>query len=402
MERVNRVAGAGAGLALLLASVFGGCSAKVTAGGTPGTGGPASTGSTSGGGGAPAGGAGSATGGGSMVGNPAPGTGGDPGPVIKPPVVVPATAPANPGNVVVRRLNRAEYNNTVVDLLGTKLKPADTFPGDDLGAEFDTVGSALSLPPEYVVSYESAATTLINDLFADATRQKKIVTCDVATAGDACAKTVLSAFARKAWRRPVTADEATALMAPVTAAKTLGLTPTDGLKAAMTGVLISPFFLYKLEMDPDPLAGTARRLNSHELATRLSYSLWSTMPDDALSVAADAGQLVTDDQVMTQINRMLADPRADTLLDNFSAKWLDFGLDAHEISTMYFPKYSEALGASMQAEARRYMQEFLRTPLNVTAILNSRFTFADATLATYYGLTRTGGANAAELVKVDT
>jgi hypothetical protein len=305
--------------------------------------------------------------------------------------------------LVVRRLNHFEYNNTVADLLGTKLTPADGFPGDDLGAEFDTVGSALSLAPEYVVSYEGAATTLVNDLFADATRQKTVVSCDVTTGGDMCAQTILSAFARRAWRRPVTADEVTGLMAPVTAAKTLGLAALDGLKAALSGVLLSPYFLYKLELDPDPLAGTARKLTPYELATRISYALWSSTPDAVLSAAADAGTLVTDDQVGAQVDRMLSDPRADALLDNFTAKWLDFGsIDSHEVSPDYFPAYTPTLGASMKAEARRYMQEFLHTPLNVSNLLDAKFTFVDATLAKFYGLTRTGAANATDLVKVDT
>jgi hypothetical protein len=320
-----------------------------------------------------------------------------------PVVAPPANPPANPGYMVVRRLNQPEYNNTVADLLGTKLTPADTFPGDDLGAEFDTVGSALSLAPEYLISYEQAATQLITDLFSDPVRQKTVATCDVTTGGDACANTILTAFASKAWRRPATAAEVTGLMAPVTAAKTLGATPLQGLQAALTGVLLSPYFLFKLELDPNPLTGPARRLSGYELASRLSYALWSTMPDATLTAAAAAGQLSTDDQVSTQVARMLADPRADTLLDNFSGKWLDFvNLPSHEVDATLYPKYTSALATSFQGEARRYMQEFLRTTLNVTGIMNAHFTFVDANLATFYGLTRTGATNATDFIKVDT
>jgi Protein of unknown function (DUF1592)/Protein of unknown function (DUF1588)/Protein of unknown function (DUF1587)/Protein of unknown function (DUF1595)/Protein of unknown function (DUF1585) len=407
MELLNQRLVTGASLAVLL--LFG-CTGTVSPGGgqpginpKPGSAGSGPGGVSSGAGGTPGpGGVSPGPGGASMVSNPPPGSGGAGGSITKPVVVVPANPPQNPGYMVVRRLNQAEYNNTVVDLLGTKLTPANTFPGDDLGAEFDTVGSALSLAPQYVSNYESAATNLITDLFADAIRQKTIVTCDVTTAGDACAKTILTAFARKAWRRPVTADEATGLMAPVTTAKTLGLTPVDGLKAALTGVLISPFFIYKLEMDPNPLSGPVRRLNAFELATRLSYSLWSTTPDPTLSAAADAGQLTTDDQVAAQVTRMLADPRADTLLDNFAAKWLDTGDDGHDFDAKLYPKYTAALGTSMKTEPRRYMQEFLHNPLNVTGIIDSRFTFVDATLATFYGLTRTGATSPTDFIKVDT
>lgn len=424
MERVNQGLFAGASVAFLLSL---GCSGTITdngtqpgspagttasgAGGTPSTSGAApgsnASGSTPGAGMAPTSGGTTGTSGAgtnSMTGAMPPATGTAPPPGSQQtPIEVPANPPQSPGYMVVRRLNRAEYNNTVRDLLGTKLTPANDFPSDDLGAEFDTVGAALSLSPEYVVSYESAATNLITDLFADAARQKTVATCDVATAGDACAKTILSAFARRAWRRPVTADEAQALMAPVTAAKTLGATPLDGLKAALTGVLISPFFIFKLEMDPDPNAGAVRRLNPYELATRLSYALWSTMPDAALSAAADGGLLATDEQVAAQVSRMLADPRADALIDNFTAKWLDIGgPEAHDVDLTIYPKYTPAIGASMIGEARRYMQEFLRTPLKASSILDARFTFVDATLASFYGLTRTGAANATDFVKVDT
>ncbi len=394
MERVIQGLLGGVGAAVLLSW---GCSAKI--GGLPS--GSSQTGSARGGAAGSAGVAGAAgTGGaGAGAGNGAAGGSSATGPGA---ITVPATPPQNPGYMVVRRLNRPEYNNTVKDLLGTTLTPADTFPGDDLGDDFDTVGASLSLAPEYVVAYEAAATTLINDLFADATRQKTVVTCDVTT-GDSCAQAILTAFARRAWRRPATSDEVLAMMAPWTAAKTLGATPTDGIKAALTGVLISPFFLYMLEMDPNPASGPVRRLNPYELATRLSYSLWSSMPDATLSAAADAGQLTTDAQVTAQINRMLADPRADSLLDNFSANWLDFvSLDSHDVDPMLFPSYSSAVETSMKGEARRYMQEFLHNPLNVSGILNSRFTFVDATLASYYGLTRTGATNATDFVKVDT
>lgn len=388
MERLNHRPWAWASIALGISL---GCSGSIGNKGPSGGGNPS-----------PGGAGNTPTPGATPGGTPPPGATTTPGGTTKPPVVAPTTAPANPGYMVVRRLNQTEYNNTVADLLGTKLTPANDFPGDDLGGEFDTIGSALSLPPEYVLSYENAAEALIADLFSDATRQKKIVTCDVATGGDACAQTILTAFARQAWRRPVAADETKLLMGPVAAAKTLGATPLDGLKAALTSVLISPYFLYKLELDPSPLAGAVRRLNPYELATRLSYALWSTMPDATLSAAADAGLLATDEQVTAQVTRMLADPRADSLLDTFAAKWLDFGLDSHDVEAMNYPKYTPAIGASMQGESRRYMQEFLRTPLDVSGLLDARFTFVDATLATFYGLTRTGATSATQFVKVDT
>jgi hypothetical protein len=229
-----------------------------------------------------------------------------------------------------------------------------------------------------------------------------VVSCNVDTGGDTCAETILRTFARRAWRRPPTADEVRGLLLPVTTARTAGATPTEGLRHALAAVLLSPFFIFKVEVDPDPASTASRRLTSHELATRMSYALWASMPDDMLAAAADGGQLATDEQITAQIDRMLGDSRADALLDNFAAEWLEFkSLETHEVDTRTFPRYTPALARSMKLEARRFVQEFLRSPMPVSDMLGARFTFIDSALATHYGLTRTGGA-AADLVRVDT
>ena len=384
-------------IALILAALaLGGCSGTIGAGGGPGSGNTT--------GAAP--GTAGATGAGNTTGGSVTGLGGTTqitglaGSTGTTPVTV---APGNSGVVVLRRLNQTEYNNTVRDLLQTTLAPATAFPADDLGGEFDTVGSALTLSPAYVRAYESTAHALVADLFAaDATRRGRIVTCNVDTAGDTCASTILKAFARKAWRRPVTTEEATGLLGPVTAARTLGATPIEGLRHAMAAVLLSPFFVFKVEIDPDPTSTQSRRISPHELATRMSYALWSSMPDDALSTAADAGQLSTDAELTTHIDRMLADPKSGALLDSFAAEWLQFkDLEAHEVDLKTYPKFTPALARSMRLEARRFIEEFLRMDLPVSQMLNARFSFLDSTLATHYGLSRTGGT-AADFVRVDT
>ena len=345
--------------------------------------------------------AGVGTGTGASVGSGTAGIGGGVSGVAGSAVVT--TPPANAGVVVVRRLNHSEYNNSVRDLLMTTLRPADTFPADDLGAEFDTVGSALSLSPGYVMAYEAAAHALIADLYVDATRRQRVVTCNIDTGGDTCAQTVLSAFARRAWRRPVTAEEIQSLMKPVIAARTVAATPTEGIRHALAAVLLSPFFIFKVEIDADPTSTASRRVSPHELATRMSYALWSSTPDDTLLAAADSGQLATDDQVSAQIDRLLADPRADALLDEFAAEWLNYKeMEQHEVDTKLFPKYTPALARSMRLEARRFVQEFLRTELGVPEMLSARFTFLDSALATHYGLARPAGGAATDFTRVDT
>jgi hypothetical protein len=306
---------------------------------------------------------------------------------------VPAQPPTNPGTVVLRRLNADEYDNTVRDLLGTTLTPGTSFPADDLGAQFTTVGSALSLSPTYVQAYADAASVLIDDLFAaPAARQQAIITCDVTTGGDTCARTIVTALANKAFRRPATSTEIDALMTPVATAKTLtGATATDGLKAALAAVLVSPYFLFKPEIDPATPGPHA--LGQYELATRLSYALWASTPDAALLAAAAAGQLSTDAQVKAQVTRMLADPRASALLDEFAGAWLDFSnVESHDADPTVFPAFTPAVAHSMRLEARSFMRDFLSSTKPVADMFNAGFTYVDATLAKQYGLPTTPGA----------
>jgi hypothetical protein len=402
-------------LAIALAGSLGGCSGKVVGKSGDGTTGSTGPVATSGGTGSSGSGSGTSapTGGGSPTGattgttpggTPTSTPGGTPTmvPTNNVSTQVPTTAPVNPGVVTLRRLNSAEYNNTVRDLLGTTLTPGTAFPSDDLGAEFTTVGSSLSLSPTYVQSYENAAFTLMDELFAaPAARQSTVITCNVTTGGDTCARTIISAFARRAFRRPVTTAQVDALMTAVSSAKTLGATATDGLKAGLAAVLMSPYFIFKVETDPAGTTGT-HRLNAYELATRLSFALWGSIPDPTLSAAADAGQLATDDQVKAQIDRMLADPKSGALLDQFAGAWLDFNsIVGHQVDPKTFPTFAATLTNSMRLEARNFIQDFLASSQPVSAMLTANFTYVDAGLAKYYGLAATGTPGADGTWKAD-
>ncbi|MGK3991586.1 DUF1592 domain-containing protein [Sorangium sp. So ce136] len=315
------------------------------------------------------------------------------------------TAASDRRPLVLRRLNRLEYNNTVRDLFGTQLRPADEFPADDLGGEFSTIGSALTLSPAYVRAYERAAYALVDDLFAAPDeRRGRVITCDVGEGGDACARSILGAFARRAWRRPVLDEHLESLMLPIARARELGAEPAEGLKHALAAVVLSPFFMFKPEIDPDLTATAPRRLHPHELATRLSYALWSTMPDEELSLSADTGALASDSELTAQIERMLEDPKADSLLDSFAAEWLDFAhLDAHEIDAKILPEDSEDVLRSMKLEVRSFIREFMTSGRPLGEMLTARFTFIDDTLAELYGLPEGDSQpNADGLRRVDT
>jgi hypothetical protein len=311
--------------------------------------------------------------------------------------------PTQPGVMAIRRLNHSEYNNTVRDLLGTELRPADTFLADNSGAGFDTVGAAASLPPAYVRDYEEAAYALVDDLFVSADRRDRIVTCDVDAQGLDCAQSVLAAFARKAWRRPVSAEEVQGLLAPFRIAEQAGAALSVGLRYALASVLVSPHFIFKVELDPDPSSPVPHRLNDHELATRLSYALWSTTPDEALSRAADDGRLQTDSELLAQFERLASDPRASALARDFAGQWLEFReLPAHEVEPRAFPDFPAELLAAMQREAELFFGDFLASPRAVSELMTARFTYVNPVLARHYGLDVPPGASESEFWLADT
>ena len=159
-------------------------------------------------------------------------------------------------------------------------------------------------------------------------------------------------------------------------------------------MLASPHFLFRVELDPDPRAAAPRALNDHEIASRLSYLIYSSMPDDPLAAAADRGQLRTPDQVAAQAKRMLADARAAALAGSFAAQWLDLrSLAGHQVDEASFGKaFDGALAALMQEETSRFFLEFMNGDLPITGMLTARFTYLDARLARHYGLTSPGGA----------
>ncbi len=319
----------------------------------------------------------------------------------------PEEVPLTLSPLVVRRLSRFEYNNTVRDLFGTQLTPADALPADGTAEGFDTVGSALSLSPLHVIAYERAAHDLVNELFAsDSEARRRILSCDVeqgeADEALACAGSILSAFARRAFRRPVTQGEIDAVLSPFRTAQEVGATRTEGIKHSLAAVLISPFFIFKIETDEDPSSTEPHRLSPHELATRLSYSLWSTLPDDALMASADSGALTTDDELAAQIERMLDDPRADALLLAFAGRWLELAeFEAHEVSADIFPEFAPEIARSMTLEASRFFGAFLRSDQPATKMLTAGFTYVDAALASYYGLPF-DGSDPDTFVRVDT
>ena len=310
------------------------------------------------------------------------------------------------GRTTIRRLNWTEYNLTVRDLLGTSMTPADGFDVDSTNDNFNTIGDSLGISEGQAEELEGAASALSAELFAlPATdpRRTKVFVCTLTTGAEAtCARQILTAFARRAFRRPPAAAELDSLMALSDKVR-VGGTYNDGLQAAITAILLSPHFIYREETSVGVAANAAATpLNAYELATRLSYFLWSSIPDDALSASADSGKLVSDPkELAAQIDRMLADPKAVTLSSSFAKQWLAlYRLDPGiTFVKSLFPSFDDNLRASAQQETATFFSHLISENLPLNTLINANFTYANARLAQHYGLTN-GAPTGTALVKV--
>ena len=439
----------------------------------------------------------------------------------------------NPGRSTVQRLNKAEYNNTIQDLFGVNLTPADDFPADDVGEGFDNIGDVLSLPPllmeKYLNAAEQVATAVIDsrdfskpvtlktsggDLKSSLNKGAKpgdpvslytngeaIGTFDVPASGEYeiraivradqagdenarfaisvedtpigefevqqhhkyedfnprvslesgfkkiavaflndkvvkdgpegrrdrnilvrsidlfgplaggvptrseahkrlvtaipgngvtildAAQQVLQPIMHRAFRREVTTAEVFryAKLAQ-TAVNDMGETYEVGISLAVQAILVAPDFLFRLEKDP--AAGeTERALDDYELASRLSYFLWSSMPDEELFELARQQKLSSPDVLRQQIKRMLQSEKSDALIANFASQWLNLrNLDDVTPDTDVFKSFNQDLRADMRRETELLFQTVMREDRSIEELLSADFTFVNKRLAEHYGI----------------
>lgn len=440
-----------------------------------------------------------------------------------------APSARTPDRVVLHRLNRAEYDNTVRDLFGTTLTPAIDFPYDDTSHGFDNIAATLTVSPLHVELYERAADQLatealsigltelyrerfegegtdvtastggvgsdywnlwsngeltalvdlpedgqyalrtrvwadqggpdlaqmtlgldgnldalvdvlgdsrdnaeLHEVLVDSTAgvhafsvgftndyydpyagvdrnllvdwleiegpldaqpgpnpiREALVVCDPSGPEDsACAREVLDGFLPRAWRRPVTPLELDSLVDLFEAVVDDGGTWDDGMHMALVAALLSPHFTYRVELVDDPTSATPQPLDGYEVASRLSYFLWSSMPDDALFAAAADGTLDTPAGVEAQVARMLADPRADALVDNFAGQWLHIrAIEGKAPDVWAYPDFDENLRVSMIEEMERFFASFITADRDLRELLSATEGAIDARLAEHYEL----------------
>jgi len=331
---------------------------------------------------------------GGAAGSDAPGT---PGAIPEARCVTPAVGPTQ-----LRRMTHREYDNSVRDLLGTTAQPAREFAADTEVDLFDTTAEqtvAVLLADQYL----TAATSLAEGV----TDVGALVGCDYAAAGatgTACLRGFIERFGRRAYRRPLTADETTSLVALHDATRTATDAET-GVRAAVAAILASPNFVFRPEfgMAPSATLANAQELSQFELAGRLATLLWASAPDDALLDAAEQGALATREQVQVEARRMLADPKALGAIAAFYEQW--FGLLLLPTTTKdtgVYPAFDDALRASMGEETRRFIEHVLwQDDARLATLLTASYSFVNQPLAALYGASGPTDATTYARVELD-
>jgi Protein of unknown function (DUF1592)/Protein of unknown function (DUF1588)/Protein of unknown function (DUF1587)/Protein of unknown function (DUF1585)/Protein of unknown function (DUF1595) len=217
--------------------------------------------------------------------------------------------------------------------------------------------------------------------------------------GRGCLRRILTAVAHRAYRRPVTARDVEPLVALATQARGRGATFEEALSLGLQAVLVSPDFLFRIERDPTSAGEDAHPLGGHELASRLSYFLWASMPDDTLLAAADTGMLPREDVLAAQVRRMLADPKASALVEAFGGQWLQFrALESKSPDRERFPLFDDNLRLSMVRETELFLGSIVREDRSILELLDAPYTFLNERLARHYDI---DGVTGPEFRKVD-
>ncbi|HXU81147.1 MAG TPA: DUF1592 domain-containing protein [Polyangia bacterium] len=315
------------------------------------------------------------------------GTGGkgNPLPPLGPdPMATGACKTPTPGPSPLRRLSRAEYANTVVELFGAQAADAVNFirearvNGFDNNAQSRAVSNLLA--QEYFETAEKVSTAAVGKL-------SDLIGCDPAAQGEpACLDRFLDGFGKRVWRRPLEPAERDSLKQVFTQGRTAAF--ADGIQAVLQVMLLSPQFMYRLEKGVPVTGASYLRLDPYEMASRLSYLLWGSMPDAALFAAADAGKLSTREEVKAQAQRMLGDPRTARMVSTFTNEWLRLDeIGDIEKQAEPYPAFKPELREAFKGEMEAFFNEVLwKGDGKLDTLLTAPYTFVNEPLAAYYGM----------------
>ncbi len=301
-----------------------------------------------------------------------------------------AASVRDPGPGPIQRLTRDQYNNSIRDLLGVEGRPADRFPADGGGgAGVDNNAATLFVPPILMEKYLDAAGECLDK--ADPARWR-IASPGPDVTPDQAARRNLIAFASRAFRRPVEPGEVDRLITVFDAATARGRSFDESMKSALKAVLVSPKFLFLAE-EAHPERTGAYLIDDFELASRLSYFLWSSMPDDILFGLASEGVLHEPETLDAQVKRMLSDPRSRALAEGFAGQWLGVNSlkRAVEPDRRAFPDYDPPLRDAMIEEPIATFATIVRSDSSLLDLIDCDYVFVNERLAKHYGMTGVTG-----------
>ena len=294
--------------------------------------------------------------------------------------------PAESAIPTLRRLTRVEFDRSVRDLLGVEYDSTETFPTDAFAEGLQGIGDVQFVTPILIHKYWEATEQILARAFADGAAFVECfrAACD-ATPEEIAARDLVGPLLDRAFRRPVGAHEIERRLELYGEARRAGASPQQSLRRVVQSVLLSPYFLFRVEGERD--GGEDPWLRDSELAVRLSYFLWSSMPDATLQQWAALGLLHDPDVLRSQVQRMLSDARSGALADGFAAQWLGY----EEVPDLTpdvrrFGAFNEALRASAYTESARFFDAIVREDRSVFDLIDSPTTFLDARLALHYGI----------------
>jgi hypothetical protein len=296
----------------------------------------------------------------------------------------------------MRRLSRFEYNNTARDLLKDTSYPANALPSEELGNGFGNDADSQEVVAALVEQYVTVAEKMAEGATA-AGKIGNLAPCATqvtdAASETACAKTIAETFTPKAWRRALVPGEADGLVALFTGIR-VGNNFATSVAAMLEAIFQSPEFLYRPEFGVAVAGRTdVKQPTSDEMASRLSFLFWGSMPDDALRASAAAGELSNPTGIRTQAQRLLADPKARDVVRFFFDKLLPIeSLAQLERDKTLFPSFSGKIGSLLRTETQTFLEnEIFGGPGTWPGVFTAKYTYVNQELATFYGLTGVTG-----------
>jgi hypothetical protein len=303
-----------------------------------------------------------------------------------------------PGPAPIRRLTRVEYNNTVFQLFGDNSQPANAFPPDEEAGGFDNQADVLVVSPLLAENYQSAAENLA--VTHTPTLMQQLPNCQGGAVDETSCTSDADAFVRSfgklVFRRPLTDEEVQKyvnLFVQGTTLDQVPYSPNMGVQLVAQAMLQSPHFLYRVEFGmTDPSEGDVVELTHYEIASRLSYLLWNTMPDAILFAAADAGLLHDPAEIEAQARRMLDTPRAREAVRNFHRQWLHLDdiepvILANGKDPTIYPEFYDGLPLLWRSETEAFIDHAVfEEDANVDMLFTAPYTMMNEELADFYGI----------------